>query len=86
MSTTYSYNENCKNIDSTLQEFNLLHPNIQYTIEKQIYNTLHFLDITIKNVHNKLNFDIYRKPTTTDIIIHNSSCHPTEHKTQQSDI
>jgi hypothetical protein len=25
-------------------------------------------------------FYIYRKPTTTDSIIHNRSCHPTEHK------
>jgi hypothetical protein len=66
-------------LSNTLQEFNLLHPNIQYTIEKQINNTLNFLDITIKNVHNKLTFDIYRKPTTTDII-HKNSCHPAKHK------
>jgi len=24
--------------------------------------------------------DIYRKPTSTDVIITNDSCHPTEHK------
>jgi hypothetical protein len=72
------YNEKRTNIENTLQEFNLLHPNFQYIIEKQTNKTLNFLNITIKNVHNKLTFDIYRK-TTTDII-HNSSCHPTGHK------
>jgi hypothetical protein len=30
--------------------------------------------------HNKLNFTIYREPTSTNILIHNSSCHPIEHK------
>jgi hypothetical protein len=30
------YNENCTDIDNTLQEFNLLHPNIQYTIKNKL--------------------------------------------------
>jgi hypothetical protein len=36
--------------------------------------------MTISKEHHKLTFDIYRKPTTTDSIIHNESCHPNEHK------
>jgi hypothetical protein len=28
-----------------------------------------------------MEFEIYRKPTHTDIIIPNDSCHPYEHKT-----
>jgi hypothetical protein len=31
-------------------------------------------------MHNKLQLRIYRKRTTTDLIIHNDSCHPYEHK------
>jgi hypothetical protein len=27
-----------------------------------------------------MTYDIYRKPTSTDLIIHNDSCHPHEHK------
>jgi ribosomal protein S25 len=74
------YNQDHTNIDDVLNEFNSIHPNIQYTIEKQTNNKLNYLDITIENRHNTLTFGIYRKPTTTDIIIHNSSCHPHEHK------
>jgi hypothetical protein len=36
--------------------------------------------MTIIKEHNKLTIDIYRKPTTTDSIIHNESCQPNEHK------
>jgi hypothetical protein len=74
------YNENCTNIDDTLKEFNSIHPNIQYTMEKPINNKLNYVDITIENIHNIFTFNLYRKPATTDLIIHNESCHPTEHK------
>jgi hypothetical protein len=74
------YNEDCTDINNTLTDFNSIHPNIQYTIETQNDNKINYLDITIENKNNTLTFDIYRKPTTTDIIIRNDSCHPTEHK------
>jgi hypothetical protein len=75
-----SYNESHTNINDTLYDFNSIHPNIQYTIEKQTNNELNYVDITIENTNNTFTFNIYRKPTTTDLIIHNDSCHPTEHK------
>jgi hypothetical protein len=74
------YNEDHTDVDETLKEFNSIHPNIQYTIEKERNNQLNYLDITIDNTHNTFKFNIYRKPTATDIIIHNDSCHPPEHK------
>jgi nucleoside-specific outer membrane channel protein Tsx len=77
------YNEDNTNIDNTLNDFNSIHPNIQYTIEKQKDNTLNYLDISIEYVDNNFVFGIYRKPTTTDLIIHNSSCQSI--KTQQLD-
>jgi hypothetical protein len=73
-------NENLTNINDTLTDFNAIHPNIQYTIETQTDNKLNCLDITIENKDNTFTFDIYIKPTTTDLIIHNDSCHPSEHK------
>jgi hypothetical protein len=73
------YNEECTDIVDTLKEFNSIHPNIPYNIEKERNNQLNYLHITIDNTHNTLIFNIYRKPTTTDLIIHDS-CHPPEHK------
>ena len=55
-------------------------PTMKFTIEKERENTITFLDITIEKEHDKLIFDTYRKPTTTDSIIPCDSCHPTEHK------
>jgi hypothetical protein len=75
------YNENHTNMDDTLQEFNSIHLNIHYTIDKETNHKRNYLDITINNTHNTLTFNIYRKPTTTDLIVHNYSCHPPQHKT-----
>jgi hypothetical protein len=65
------YDEDLMKIDNMLKEFNSTHPNIQYTLEKQTGNILNYLDISIENRHNNFIFVIYRKPTTTDLIIHN---------------
>jgi hypothetical protein len=74
------YDETHTNILNTLDEFNSVDPNIQYTAETQNDGKLNYLDITIINNNNTFTFAIYRKPTTTDTIIPNDSCHPTEHK------
>jgi hypothetical protein len=49
-------------------------------MEKQQHKKINYLDITIHRKDKKLEFSIYRKPTQTDIIIPDSSCHPYEHK------
>jgi hypothetical protein len=45
-----------------------------------VENGINFLDITISKVDHKISFNVYRKPTATDIIIPNDSCHPPEQK------
>jgi hypothetical protein len=67
------------NIENTLDEFNTIHPKIKFTMEKETQNRINYLDLTITKEYNKLMFSIYQKPTTTDSIIHNDSCHPSEH-------
>jgi hypothetical protein len=58
-------------IEITLDDFNSIHPKIKFTIEKEIQNRINYLNLTITIENNKLTFAIYRKPATTDSIIHN---------------
>jgi hypothetical protein len=74
------YSSECINIHNTLQELNTVHPKLKFTLETETRNKINYLDIIINKQHDKLKFGIYRKPTTTDTIIHNNSCHPNEHK------
>ena len=53
---------------------------MKFTMESEIDDKISFLDITIMKEQNKLAFNIYRKPTSTDSIIPNGSCHPPEPK------
>jgi aspartyl-tRNA synthetase len=68
-------------INQVLKEFNSATPSLQFTMEEETDNGIHFLDLTIKKNNEHFEFEIYRKPTCTDIIIPQDSCHPTEHKT-----
>ena len=59
---------------------NKLAPKLKFTIEKEENQKISFLDLTINRKQSRFSIDIYRKPTTTDTIIVNDSCHPREHK------
>ena len=45
-------------------------------MELQTENSLNYLDLTLTNCNNKIDFNIFHKPTHTDMVIHNSSAHP----------
>jgi hypothetical protein len=49
-------------------------------MEEEFENKINFLDITTSKGENNVRFNTYRKPSTTDIIMPNDSCHPVEHK------
>jgi hypothetical protein len=74
------YDTDTTNINNVLHQFNNIHADIQYTKEDEINNTINFLDVTIHRTEKKLTYNIYRKPTTTDTMIHYTSCHPKQHK------
>jgi hypothetical protein len=53
---------------------------LQFTVERETDHRINFLDVTIYREKESFSVDIYRKPTATDVIIPNDSCHPGEHK------
>jgi hypothetical protein len=69
-----------KQTDETLNEFNEQQSTIKFTIEMELHNSINFLDFSVHRREKELQFAIYRKPTQTDIIISNDSCHPHKHK------
>jgi len=74
------YKEDQTSIHKVLDDFNSTTPNMEFSLDKKENNKINFLDITIAKRHDSLLFEIYRKPTTTDVIIPNDSCLPGEHK------
>jgi len=75
------YKEDQTNIHNVLGDFNSVIPSMSFTLVQEENNKINFLDITIAKGYDSLLFEIRRKETTTDVIIPNASCHPTEHKT-----
>jgi hypothetical protein len=53
------YDETHTNILDTLKDFNLIHHNIQFTVEMKDDKKLNYLDITIINNYNTFTFNIY---------------------------
>jgi hypothetical protein len=75
------YNAETTNIYEVLDKFNNITPSIQYTTETEQGSKINFLDLTItKTSDNHITFSIFRKPTATDTLIPQDSCHPIEHK------
>ena len=52
----------------------------QFTLETEINIKLNFLDLTITRLDEKFQYQIYRKPTTTDLTINAESHHPFSQK------
>ena len=63
-----------------LTNINGIHSNLKLKITHEQQGSINFLDLTITRNQNKLEIDIYRKPTATDTIINFLSNHPIEHK------
>jgi hypothetical protein len=74
------YNARRTKIHDTLSELNAINPKLKFTIKEQSEHTINFLHLTVTNHNNTLDCSIFCKPTTTDTVIHNASCHPNEHK------
>jgi hypothetical protein len=60
------YKETTTNIEEVLNSFNNINPKLRFSMEQEKDNKLNFLDITITKDINKLTYEVYRKPTTSD--------------------
>ena len=69
------YTDTTTNIHMVLNEFNSITPKLEFTLEEEQNEKINFLDFTIVKTHKGLSFDIYRNPTTTDLIIPKDSYH-----------
>jgi hypothetical protein len=74
------YNDTDTNLKNVLNLFNNLSPKLKFTVETEIDRKLNYLDLSITRNQDNLKFNIYRKPTTTDNVIPNDSCHPNVQK------
>ena len=60
---------------------NNIHNRLKLNPTYEEHDSIDYLDLTILRKRNKLDVDIYRKPTTTDTTINFMSKHPIEQKT-----
>ena len=68
-------------LNTFTDQLNSLAPTIKFTVEQETNGTLPFLDLLIiRTQDQKLEFDIYRKPTANHRFIMNSSNHPHQSK------
>ena len=54
---------------------NELDPDLQFIFEELTKN-INFLDINLKIINNKFHFNVYHKPTSSFIYLHDKICHP----------
>jgi hypothetical protein len=64
-----------RQLDCFVKTLNSRCQNINFTVEKSVNGKLNFLDLTISSGVNGYDFAIFRKPTSTGLVIHNSSRH-----------
>ena len=64
-----------KELLSFIQAFNNIHKSIQLTFEFS-YQSVNFLDTTVKLTPPSVSFDLFKKPTDTTNYLMHKSCHP----------
>jgi transposase-like protein len=74
------YDDTTTDIFDVYDHINTLSPTLKFTLELETQHQLNFLDLTLRNQNGTINFNIYRKPVTTDIIIPATSSHPPAQK------
>ncbi|XP_044747082.1 uncharacterized protein LOC123308484 [Coccinella septempunctata] len=63
-----------------LEHLNSIHRKIKFTMEVQKEGNIKYLDLSITNDNGNHSFQVYRKPSHTGVVIHNTSFHPFSHR------
>ena len=72
------FNPNKINEKPLLNHMNSIHKHLEFKITEEENGNINCLDLTIHRHNNKLNIEIYRKPTQTDVNIYFTVNHPFE--------
>ena len=67
-------------IDEFHEHLNKQNTSIQFTKEIEEHGKIPFLDCLVTRENNTLQTTVYRKPTHTDRLLHQTSYNPTSHK------
>jgi len=67
-------------IEYITEQFNSYHHKLQFTVEKEINNSINYLDVTIIRKNNKLFTKLYHKPTASGRYLHYNSVQPNNQK------
>lgn len=78
--TQIIYNTKSTLLSNTPVEFNSLLSQLNFTIKDETISKQNYQRITTTNHHYELEFDTFRKSSTTVIVIHNDTFHPYKHK------
>jgi len=74
------YDQNKINEIAISNVMNGINEQLEFKATEEINNSINYLDLTINRNINKIELDIYRKPTNADITIQYTSNHPQDHK------
>ena len=59
---------------------NSVHNNLIFSLMQKVDSNISFLDLLVQRTTQGFEISIYRKSTSTDMVIHFTSSHPIEHK------
>jgi len=74
------YDQNKINEIAITNVMNGINEQLEFKVTEEINNSINYLDLTINRNKNKIELDIYRKPTNADFTIQYTSNHPQDHK------
>ena len=74
------FDSNHTDIQTILNDFNAIHPKLNFMAEIETGSMINYLGITIHRTPTDWKMSIYRKPLFTDTIMPYTSNHPTQHK------